>query len=83
MDTSDKFEFSMVEGTCVGSFAPDFCGGIKNPGFHLHFIDDSLFHGGHVLDFKCQQGNLSRFEPKSFTVEFFNLNHTLKAKQIA
>lgn len=46
------FEFSDVEGTCVGFFTPAFMSSVSVPGFHLHFLSTDRTQGGHILT--CQ-----------------------------
>ncbi|MFO7981820.1 MAG: acetolactate decarboxylase [Desulfuromonadales bacterium] len=53
------FEFNNVEGTLVGFYCPPFVKGINVPGYHLHFLTRERTAGGHVLDFKVDEAQLS------------------------
>jgi acetolactate decarboxylase len=46
------FEMTHVTGMIVGFRCPAFLKGVNVPGYHLHFICDSLNRGGHILAFK-------------------------------
>lgn len=50
------FNLENVEGTIVGFRSPPFVKGINVPGYHLHFLADDLKSGGHILDFKMEEG---------------------------
>ena len=50
------FEFNSVRGTVVGFRCPPYVAGVNVPGYHLHFLTESKDAGGHILDFKLQQG---------------------------
>jgi acetolactate decarboxylase len=71
IDNSFKISRSQVQGFCIGWFAPNFMGGIKNPGFHFHFVDINKKFGGHVLNFKAHNASISIFQPASISVDFF------------
>jgi acetolactate decarboxylase len=43
-------ELRNVTGTIVGTFTPDYVGGVTVPGYHLHFVSADRERGGHVLD---------------------------------
>jgi acetolactate decarboxylase len=47
-----------VTGTIAGYRTPQFEDEISVAGYHLHFIDDSHRHGGHVLDFVLSSGKV-------------------------
>jgi len=51
-----EFEFENIKGTLIGFRCPAFVKNINVPGYHLHFVDDDLSKGGHVLNFEIQQG---------------------------
>ena len=53
------FEFRDVRGDLVGFRLPGYVGGINAPGWHLHFMDESRKHGGHVVNFALHEGDLS------------------------
>jgi acetolactate decarboxylase len=42
------FEYTDVEGTLAGFFAPTFMKSLIMPGFHLHFVTADRKHGGHL-----------------------------------
>lgn len=44
------FEMENTIGTLVGFYTPKCAGTINVPGFHIHYLDDTREHGGHVLD---------------------------------
>jgi len=52
------FELAEVRGDLVGFRLPDYIHGINAPGWHLHFMDESRKHGGHVLNFDLIEGDL-------------------------
>lgn len=52
------FNLEKVSGTIVGFRSPPFVKGINVPGYHLHFISDDGKHGGHILDFIMECGEI-------------------------
>lgn len=50
--------FENVDGVVAGFESPLYERGIGVPGGHVHFIDDSLTRGGHVLDFVMTSGTI-------------------------
>ncbi|PHM37250.1 Alpha-acetolactate decarboxylase [Xenorhabdus mauleonii] len=48
-----------ISGVMVGFWTPEIFQGISVAGIHIHFIDDSRKHGGHVFGFKLKNGLLS------------------------
>ena len=44
------FEFTEMSGDLVGFWCPQYFEGLYVPGYHFHFIDKDLKHGGHLLD---------------------------------
>ena len=52
------FEFPNVHGDLVGFRLPGYVKGINAPGWHLHFVDAERRHGGHVVNFSIQEGEL-------------------------
>jgi acetolactate decarboxylase len=50
--------FERVDGTVAGFRTPLYERGIGVPGGHVHFIDDALTAGGHVLDFVLEHGRV-------------------------
>jgi len=50
------FNLQNVTGAIVGFRSPPFVKGINVPGYHLHFLSDDLKSGGHILDFKLEEG---------------------------
>lgn len=69
IDTSEHYSLESIQGTLVGWFAPDFMGGIKQPGFHFHFVNADKNRGGHVLDFHLKKGVMQTNVMKNFTIE--------------
>lgn len=53
------FEFNDIRGDLVGFRLPDYISGINAPGWHLHFMDETRKHGGHVVNFSLLEGDLS------------------------
>ncbi|RZN38400.1 MAG: acetolactate decarboxylase [Methanophagales archaeon ANME-1-THS] len=53
------FEFNEVRGTIIGFYCPDYLDGLKVPGYHLHFITEDRTAGGHVLEFRVKDAQLS------------------------
>ncbi|MBU1248173.1 MAG: acetolactate decarboxylase [Proteobacteria bacterium] len=49
------FEMKDTSGTVVGFFTPEFGGKVNVPGFHMHYLDQSATHGGHILDLSAQE----------------------------
>jgi acetolactate decarboxylase len=45
-----EFEFTDVEGTLVGIWAPQFSSALNIAGYHFHFLSDDRTKGGHVLE---------------------------------
>lgn len=50
--------YKNVSATVIGFYFPTYFNGLTYPGFHLHFITNDLKHGGHVLDFELNQGEV-------------------------
>ncbi|AKE41708.1 alpha-acetolactate decarboxylase [Corynebacterium kutscheri] len=50
--------FNNIAGTIVGFRTPIYEKGIGVPGCHSHFIDDERTHGGHILDFIIEHGQV-------------------------
>ena len=47
-----------ISGTLIGFRTPDFGKGVNVPGYHVHFLSDDRAVGGHVLDFKLEEGTV-------------------------
>jgi acetolactate decarboxylase len=58
--TRDQQEatFTDVTGTLAGFRMPAFEQGISVAGYHSHFIDGNLRHGGHALDYRLAHGRV-------------------------
>ncbi|MDA9470066.1 acetolactate decarboxylase [Enterococcus sp. 5H] len=58
--SKDQPEFikKNVTGTIVGFFTPELFQGVAAADFHLHFIDDELTFGGHLMDYTLETGIL-------------------------
>jgi acetolactate decarboxylase len=52
-------EFHGVAGTLAGFRTPDYEQGISVAGYHLHFINTERVHGGHLLDFTLDEGEIA------------------------
>ncbi|MHC1602131.1 MAG: acetolactate decarboxylase [Methermicoccaceae archaeon] len=53
------FEFENVSGTVVGFRCPSYVEGINVPEYHLHFLTEDREAGGHILDMRIKEGELS------------------------
>jgi acetolactate decarboxylase len=53
------FEFNNIEGTMVGFRCPAYVSGVNVPGYHLHFLTKDKDAGGHVLEFKVKEAEVS------------------------
>lgn len=63
------FEYSDVKGSLVGFWCPEYVGGINVPGYHLHFISDDRMKGGHLLEVKFENADLSLDVTNAFNME--------------
>jgi len=52
------FDLNDISGDLVGFRLPEYLKGVNAPGWHLHFMDKERRHGGHVLNFSLQEGEL-------------------------
>ena len=62
------FEFPAVRGDLVGFRLPGYVKGVNAPGWHLHFVDAERRHGGHVVNFLIQEGELRCCNAKDFQI---------------
>ena len=62
------FEFHNVRGDLVGFRLPGYVKGINAPGWHLHFVDAERRHGGHVVNFSIQEGELRCCNASDFQI---------------
>jgi acetolactate decarboxylase len=53
------FEFREIVGTLAGFYTPAFMASLSVPGMHLHFLSDDQQHGGHLLECRPQQAEVS------------------------
>ncbi|HEY6770431.1 MAG TPA: acetolactate decarboxylase [Candidatus Sulfotelmatobacter sp.] len=51
-----EFDFTDVEGTLVGIWAPQFSSALNVAGYHFHFLSEDRTKGGHLLE--CNGKNL-------------------------
>ena len=51
-----EFDFTDVDGTLVGVWAPQFSSALNIAGYHFHFLSEDRAKGGHLLE--CSGGNL-------------------------
>jgi acetolactate decarboxylase len=51
-----EFDFTDVDGTLVGIWAPQFSSALNIAGYHFHFLSEDRTKGGHLLD--CSGNNL-------------------------
>jgi acetolactate decarboxylase len=45
-----EFEFTGVDGTLVGIWAPQFSSALNIAGYHFHFLSEDRSKGGHLLE---------------------------------
>ena len=45
-----EFEFTGVDGTLVGIWAPQFSSALNIAGYHFHFLSEDRSRGGHILE---------------------------------
>ncbi|MCK8606847.1 acetolactate decarboxylase [Apilactobacillus ozensis] len=57
-DKQNEFSAEDKCGTLIGYYSPKLFNGPSVGGFHLHFLADDLSIGGHVLDFKVDNGTI-------------------------
>ncbi|HMH57720.1 MAG TPA: acetolactate decarboxylase, partial [Galbitalea sp.] len=57
-----ELEFTDIDGTLLGFRTPEFEHSIGVAGYHLHFLDDTLSRGGHMLDFRLARGTVDLME---------------------
>jgi acetolactate decarboxylase len=58
------FELRELSGTLVGFRFPDYAEGLEVSGYHLHFISEDRFHGGHLLQCRPVRGRV-RIDPST------------------
>jgi len=51
-----EFDFTVVDGTLVGIWAPKFSSAFNIAGYHFHFLSEDRTKGGHLLE--CSGKNL-------------------------
>ena len=74
------FEFPEISGKVVGFRTPPFAAALNVEGYHLHFLDDEIMGGGHILEFVVKEAvvyidytsNFLMFLPESG--DFYNLD---------
>lgn len=64
-----SFSFSDTEGTLIGFVSPQFTARANIPGYHLHYLDKTFSHGGHVFDFQTKEVVVEIDHAQGFTVE--------------
>ena len=52
------FDYRDIQGDLIGFRLPGYVKGVNAPGWHLHFVDAERQHGGHVVNFSLQSGEL-------------------------
>lgn len=70
---------NQVSGTLVGFKAPDYAQGLAVAGYHVHFVDDELTGGGHVLDYRLVKGTIQIGIHHEMHIHFPNNRAFLKA----
>jgi acetolactate decarboxylase len=53
------FHFSERNGVLIGFRTPQYMQGINVAGYHEHFITDDRQGGGHLLDYRLEEGVLT------------------------
>lgn len=64
-----SFSFTDTEGTLIGFISPQFTARANIPGYHLHYLDNTLSQGGHVFDFLARDVVVEIDRAKGFSVE--------------
>jgi acetolactate decarboxylase len=62
------FDYSDIRGDLVGFWLPGYVKGVNAPGWHLHFMDAGRQHGGHVVNFSLQAGELRYCHADDFQI---------------
>lgn len=70
IDNSIKYPLKNITGSLIGWYAPHYMGGIKQPGFHFHFVDDKKQIGGHVLEFHLENASAQCAQMHTMRVDF-------------
>lgn len=64
-----EFVHEGVTGTLAGFRFPDYAQGVNVAGYHVHFLDDALNAGGHVLDFRMRDATIDIDVTSQFHME--------------
>ncbi len=64
----------------VGFYAPEFMHPIKSSGLHLHFVDEKVQIGGHILDIDLNHAEISLQQINSFNLLLPQIDLYKKAK---
>lgn len=64
-----EFTHEGIKGTLVGFRFPDYTQGVNVAGYHVHFLDDALAAGGHVLDFRMRDARIDIDVTSQFHME--------------
>lgn len=57
--TPRVFEYHETRGTVIGFYTPEFIKSLASPGYHLHFLNSELNHGGHLHECRMSEGRIS------------------------
>jgi acetolactate decarboxylase len=68
-----------ISGTLIGFWCPPFVKGINVPGLHLHFLSADRRFGGHVLDFRMEEGKVRLDDTEGWEVRLPTLPAYLDA----
>lgn len=63
------FDLGQTSGTMVGFWFPEYAEGVNLPGYHFHFISEDRSRGGHVLDCRVQQADITIDVSDQLTVD--------------
>ncbi|MES2647730.1 MAG: acetolactate decarboxylase [Bacteroidota bacterium] len=63
------FNFTNINGDCIGFFMPPYMARTNVPGFHFHFLSTDKTSGGHVFAFTTERLRIEIDEIETFVVE--------------
>lgn len=64
-----EYTYEGCRGTLVGFRFPDYAQGVNVAGYHVHFLDDALTAGGHILDFRMRDATIDIDVTSQFQME--------------
>ena len=86
-----EFEYKDEEGYVIGIYSPNYVEGINMPGWHIHFLNKALTHGGHILEVSSSEAKMKInlldewdvIMPHNKEFASWNLTQDLKSKTAA